>query len=111
MNQPDTDLPIPEFDTFTFEDVAYKTLLTKKFKQRKPYTPPDFRNIYAFIPGAIIKIFVKENQKVKKGEPLLILQAMKMNNIILSPVNGIVKKIHVKQGESVPKTQMLVELK
>jgi biotin carboxyl carrier protein len=103
--------PKPEFHIFNFENVEYKTLYTKKFENRKPYTIPDPKKIYAFIPGTILKIHVKENHKVKKGEPLLILQAMKMNNILLSPLNGVVKKVYVKVGEMVPKSQMLVELK
>ena len=101
----------PELHIFNFENVEYKTRYTKKFETRKPYTIPDPRQIFAFIPGQILKVFVKENHKVRKGEPVLILQAMKMNNILLAPMNGVVKKIYVKVGETVPKSQMLVELK
>ncbi|MCX6285099.1 MAG: biotin/lipoyl-binding protein [Bacteroidetes bacterium] len=49
--------------------------------------------------------------KVKEGETLLDLQAMKMNNHLLSPVSTVVKKIYVKQGDRVSKNQLLVELK
>ena len=101
----------PEYHLFNFEDVEYKTLYTKKFENRKPYTIPDQKNVIAFLPGQIIKIFVKEKKRVKRGEPLLILQAMKMNNVLLSPMNGVVKKIPVKAGDNVAKAQLLVELK
>jgi biotin carboxyl carrier protein len=100
-----------EYRIFNFEEVEYKTLYSKKFQNRKPYTIPDQKHIIAFLPGQIIKIFVKEKKKVKKGEPLLILQAMKMNNVLSSPINGIIKKINVKAGETVSKAQLLVELK
>ncbi len=103
--------PKPELHIFNFENVEYKTRYTKKFENRKPYTIPDPKKIYAFIPGQILKVFVKEGHKVKKGDPLLILQAMKMNNILLAPINGVIKTIYVKVGETVPKSQMLVELK
>lgn len=100
-----------EFTDFPYEEVTYRTTLTRKFSTRQPYTPPNPKKITAFIPGTIMKIFVKENHKVKKGDELLVLQAMKMNNHLLAPINGTVKKIYVKQGETVPKNTLLVELK
>jgi biotin carboxyl carrier protein len=100
-----------EYHVFNFEEVEYKTLYTKKFQNRKPYTIPDQKNVIAFLPGQIIKIFIKEKKRVKKGEPLLILQAMKMNNVLISPMTGVIKKIYVKAGETVSKSQLLVELK
>jgi len=87
------------------------TLLTKKFSSRKPYSPPNPKKIHAFIPGTIVKLFVKEKAKVKKGETLLSLQAMKMNNNILASIDGTIKKLHVKKGEVVVKNQLLVELR
>lgn len=99
------------FETFTLDEVDFKTLLTRKYLNRKPYLPNDPKKVFAFIPGTIVKIFVKENHKVKKGEELLALQAMKMNNHLLAPKNGTIKKIHVKQGAVVAKNQLLVELK
>ena len=101
----------PEYHVFNFEEVEYNTLYTKKFQNRKPYTMPDQKNVIAFLPGQIIKIFVKEKKRIKKGEPLLILQAMKMNNVLVSPLNGVIKKVYVKAGENVSKSQLLVELK
>jgi len=100
-----------EFIDFKYEEISYRTTLTKKFANRTSYTPPDPRKIVAFIPGTIIKVLVKEGQKVQKGDTLLVLQAMKMDNHLLASVNGKVKKIFVKQGEIVPKHHILVELK
>ena len=100
-----------EFIDFKYEEISYRTSLTKKFAARTPYTPPDSRKVVAFIPGTILKVHVKEGQKVKKGDTLLVLQAMKMDNHLLATRNGTVKKIYVKQGEIVPKRSLLIELK
>ncbi len=100
-----------EFHDFNYDGLVVKTTFTKKFANRKPYEPPDPKKLIAFIPGTIVKVFVKEKDKVKKGEPLLSLQAMKMNNIILAPFDGVVKKVYVKQGEVVVKNYLLVEMK
>ena len=100
-----------EFIDFKYEEISYRTTLTKKFANRTPYTPPDSRKVVAFIPGTILKVLVKEGQKVKKGDTLLVLQAMKMDNHLLASRDGTVKKIYVKQGETVPKRFLLIELK
>ena len=100
-----------EFIDFKFEEITYRTTLTKKFAQRTQYIPPDSRKVVAFIPGTILKVHVKEGQKVKKGDTLIVLQAMKMDNHLLATRNGTIKKIYVKQGEVVPKHQILIELK
>lgn len=96
---------------FTYEGAEYMTLLTRKFHERKPYSPPNPKLIHAFIPGTIVGVNVKEKEKIKKGENLLSLQAMKMNNDILSSIDGTIKKLHVKKGDVVVKNQLLVELK
>ncbi len=104
----------PEEDhlyAFTYEGVEYMTLLTKKFSKRKPYSPPDPKQLIAFIPGTIVKVFIKDKAKVKKGDVLLSLQAMKMNNDILAPFDSTIKKLHVKKGDVVARQQLLVELK
>ena len=70
------------------------------------------KNIYnmeAFMPGTVLEIRVKQGDKVKKGDVVLILDAMKMDNEILSPVDGVVKNICVEQGASVAEDQLLVE--
>jgi biotin carboxyl carrier protein len=107
----DIENPEPSYTVFNTEDGEYRTTLTKKYMARKAYLPPDPKKVYAFIPGTIIKIHVKEKEKVKKGDPLLVFQAMKMNNILMAPINGVIKKINVKVGETVPKTQILIEFK
>jgi len=100
-----------QFVDFPYEEVTFRTTLTKKFAGRKHYEAPDPRKVYAFIPGKIMKVYVKDGEKVKKGDPLLVLQAMKMDNLLVAHKNGTVKKLNVKQGDIVPKHHLLVELK
>ena len=64
--------------------------------------------IKAPMPGWIHSILTEEGEEVQKGDGLLILEAMKMENVIKSPANGIVKKINVGQGESVEKNTLLM---
>ncbi len=107
----DIENPEPKYTVLPLEDGDFRTTLTNKYLSRKAYLPPDPKKVYAFIPGTVIKIHVKEKEKVKKGEPLLVFQAMKMNNILMAPITGVIKKISVKVGEIVPKTQVLIEFK
>ena len=60
-----------ELVDFKYEEISYRTSLTKKFAARTPYTPPDSRKVIAFIPGTILKVNVKEGHKVKKGDTVL----------------------------------------
>lgn len=68
-----------------------------------------FSNIKAPMPGMVLNILVGEGSEVKKGDALLILEAMKMENILKSPADGTVKKVSVKQGMAVEKNQILIE--
>ena len=99
------------YNSLTVENVKYRTLLTKKYKQRKPYEEIDFRKVKAFISGNINKILVKKDQQVKTGDDLLILEAMKMRNKIVAEQDGQIKEIYVKTGENVIKNQLLIEFK
>ena len=65
--------------------------------------------IKAPMPGLILEISVAVGQTVKENDPLLILEAMKMENSFLSPRDGIIKAIAVEVGNAVDKGQLLVE--
>lgn len=65
-------------------------------------------DIKAPMPGLIHSIKVEEGQSIEKGEPVLILEAMKMENVLKSASEGEIAKIHVQVGESVEKGQLLV---
>lgn len=67
------------------------------------------QDLKAPMPGLIFDIKVKEGDAVKKGDALLVLEAMKMENILKSPGDGVVKSIKIKKGESVEKNQVLIQ--
>lgn len=99
-----------ECKTLCIEETVYNTLYTKKFENRKVYKPANPKMILSYIPGTILKIFVKEGSQLKAGEPILILEAMKMRNIVTIPVSGRLKKIYVKEGETIPKNFLIAEV-
>lgn len=67
-------------------------------------------SIIAPMPGKIIKILVTEGQKVKEGDTILIISAMKMESEFKSAVDGTIKKIHAKDEDIVNGDQLLVEI-
>lgn len=91
------------------DDTAYETRYTKKFARRKPYQAPNPKNVLAVIPGEIQEIQITEGQKVRWGDSLLVLEAMKMRNDVTAPMDGTVKTVHVKKGVKVVKNQLLIE--
>jgi biotin carboxyl carrier protein len=68
------------------------------------------KDIMAPMPGMVLEVSVEAGQEVSEGAPLLILEAMKMENVIKSPGDGIVKTVHIKQGQAVDKNQLLIEM-
>lgn len=59
------------------------------------------------MPGLILDIFVKEGDQVKKGDNLIVLEAMKMENIIKSSTDQFIKSVEIKKGDKVEKNQIL----
>ena len=64
--------------------------------------------VKAPMPGLVLSLSVTEGQEIKKGDNLLILEAMKMENMLKSTTEGIVKKIFVNKGDKVEKNQVLI---
>ena len=62
------------------------------------------------MPGLVIKILVKVGATVMKDTPLIVLEAMKMENEIRSPMDAVVSKIHISSGDSVSKNALLISL-
>ncbi|HJV23189.1 MAG TPA: biotin/lipoyl-containing protein [Holophagaceae bacterium] len=62
------------------------------------------------MPGKVVKLLVKEGDKVEEGQSLLILEAMKMQNEFKSPSSGVVAKLHVAEGGTVETAQTMVTL-
>lgn len=88
----------------------YKTELTKKFKERESWETLNPKNIHTAIPGKVLDIFVRVGQEVKKGDVILLLEAMKMQNQIQMPFDGKIKKIYVKPDELIKKNQLMIEI-
>ena len=68
------------------------------------------KEIKAPMPGLVLEVNVQEGDQIKKGDPVLILEAMKMENVIKAPGDTTIESIKVKQGEAVEKNQVLVKL-
>ncbi|MGB4204935.1 MAG: acetyl-CoA carboxylase biotin carboxyl carrier protein subunit [Bacteroidales bacterium] len=103
-------LATDDIQTFIVDGDKYKTRLSKKYIQRKPYQPNDPKKVTAFIPGTIRKVLVNEGDTINKGDNLLVLEAMKMNNSILASAQGVIARVLVKTGQVVSKNQLLIEL-
>ena len=67
------------------------------------------QSIKAPMPGLIINVVDKEGDEVKKGDTLLILEAMKMENVLKSPRDGVIKKVKAELKQTVEKNQVLIE--
>lgn len=65
-------------------------------------------DLKAPMPGLVVDIRVSEGQAVKKGDPLIVLEAMKMENILKAAADGTVKKVSVAKGQAVEKNAVLI---
>lgn len=100
-----------EWKDLIIQGTVYKTTYTRKFEQRVNWEAPNENMLYSFIPGTIIDIFVKPKQKLKEGETILLLEAMKMQNEVRMPFDGEIVRINVKKDEVIPNRYLMVEIK
>lgn len=96
-------------ETLIVHGTKYRTLYTKKYINRKKWQKENEKHILSFIPGTILELFVKSGEKVQAGQPLLVLEAMKMENTIFAPFSGTVKVVNIKLGDKVPKNTLILE--
>ncbi len=80
---------------------------TAKGGRPKPSGPGD---ITTPMPGRVVKVLVSEGAKVAEGDPVLVIEAMKMENRVASPIEGTVKAIHVKEGDQVNSDETLIQI-
>jgi pyruvate carboxylase subunit B len=66
--------------------------------------------VTAIMPGKIIRMLVERGQQVEEGDPVCVLEAMKMENELSAPHDGTVWAVHVQPGDDVEKDQVLVEI-
>jgi biotin carboxyl carrier protein len=99
-----------------FNDISYIFTVETPFSLQRMKVlhsgkrKPEREILKAPMPGKIIDVLVREGAGVVRGEPLLILEAMKMQNEIQSPVNGKVLKVNAKANTNVMKDDILVEI-
>lgn len=73
--------------------------------------PDNEKEIGANIPGTILKVLVKEGEKVEANQPIAVIEAMKMETNILAPVSGEVDKIYVNDAQQVKSGELIATLK
>jgi len=101
----------------SFNDISYTFSVETPFSlQRKKVLDSkrgkvETEYIKAPMPGKIIDVLVREGATVQRGESLVILEAMKMQNEIISPVSGTIVKVSAKPNTNVMKDDLLVEIK
>lgn len=102
----------PVVQLHTVEPAANKVRksLPRPFPVQQENNTLQTHSITAPMPGKIIEVNVKPGQKVTKGQVLLIIEAMKMENEITTPISGTVQEVHVQPGTSVATGQLLVIL-
>lgn len=97
-------------DFVTEDGSAYKTRLTAKTGRRKPFKRNNPRQIEASLPGLVSKLHVKEGDCVSIGTPLLVLESMKMGNLIKSATEGKIKRIFAEEGKHISKGDVMMEM-
>jgi pyruvate carboxylase len=88
------------------EDMSVESVTVRKQKADSS----NEAHIAATMPGTVLKVAISKGAKVKRGEHLLITEAMKMETTIQAPFDGVVKEIYVTAGESIATGDLLVEL-
>jgi biotin carboxyl carrier protein len=100
-----------------FNDISYTFTVETPFSLQRmkvlnnQKSKIEQENVKAPMPGKIIDVLAREGSDVHRGEPLVVLEAMKMQNEILSPVNGKIIKVTAKTNTNVMKDDVLVEIK
>lgn len=111
---------------YSFDGIAWKKLAklganevlvsnSEVYKVYRGYKPSGLNKggagaLITQMPGKVVKIWKKEGDKVTKGETVLILEAMKMENEIKSGADGVVKSVNVKEGQALEAGFLMVEI-
>ena len=66
--------------------------------------------VKAPMPGLVLDVLIEEGQEVEKGQGILILEAMKMENELKAPASGIITKVHAEKGAAISKNDLLIEI-
>lgn len=111
---------------FSFDNKSWKVLvpivsskdsyiLDKKFEKFVGFKKSgggqsDFGSLLTQMPGKVVKILTEKGARVSKGETLLILEAMKMENEIKASIDSVVKSIEVSEGQNIETGQLMISL-
>ncbi|HNT84212.1 MAG TPA: acetyl/propionyl-CoA carboxylase subunit alpha, partial [Ottowia sp.] len=84
---------------------------TAELHRLMPYkAPPDMSKfVLSPMPGLLVQVAVQPGQKVQAGERVAVIEAMKMENVLLASADGVVKEVKAQQGESLAVDQAIVE--
>lgn len=97
----------------TIEQIVPSAPVTSESKTITPpaaQIPKTAKTIKSPLPGNVIKVMVKAGQNVKRGDLLMTLESMKMENNILAEKNGVVKAIHIQPGQTVMQDDALFDI-
>jgi biotin carboxyl carrier protein len=94
--------------TYEVEVESIENLESKPAPQKKETTNESTTNVLAPMQGTITDLRVKVGSEVKKGDVLMILEAMKLENDILCPVDGYVRQVLIKENDKVDLNQLML---
>jgi biotin carboxyl carrier protein len=102
--------------TFRIQGNAYEVKLADRFDQMvdslgfSSQNNAKVKDLKAPMPGLVLELLVEPGQAVQKGDSLIILEAMKMENVLKAAGDGVVKALKVEKGAAVTKGQVLLEM-
>jgi len=88
---------------YTEREAAYARLMPVK------QAADTGKQVLCPMPGLVVSIAVAEGQEVKAGETVAVVEAMKMENVLRAEIDGTVKKVHVKPGDSLAVDAVILE--
>lgn len=97
-------------NTYTFLIGKEETLLLKQQSAGRSSGSQHYQ-LKSPMPGKIVDVFAAKGAKIEKGEPLVVLEAMKMQNLLQAEENGTITAVNIRIGENVLGDQVLVEIK
>lgn len=111
---------------YSFDNIAWKKLPSlgvnetlvsnaEVYKVYRGYKPSGLNKggagaLITQMPGKVVKLYKKEGDKVTKGETVLILEAMKMENEIKSGADGVIKTVNIKEGQTLEAGYLMIEI-
>jgi len=100
----------PEFTRPMAQQSQPAAVTTAPMKPRAGHSVNGEEGITAPLPGLILEVSVSEGDTVQAGQNLILMEAMKMENQVMAPYNGSVKKVYVKKDDNVMEGDVLVEI-